>query len=325
MRNKALAIGLCTVCILLSACKKEEKQNLNEIDPEAYRQSLIEEGYNTEYVESLPVGVYEEAQPRRDSQADVRIIPESYDYIDENGRVYCREIYEQTSRIVIDRDSITGKDPIKRIDIYPDGTERIHEKTEYKYNSDGTISRSAAYYNTGIDEDECVCCDIMDYEYRNGKLSKVIYTSIGQDGEQVPNGFTVYSYDLYGAPMKATSYIDSAVQEYELYKCNSNGEVIRAENYYYNDVLYDVTEYKYREDGQIEAIYEYGTGDEVISSMQYQYDSKDYLRRIITTAKNLQKESEDEPDEYVQTIEVHYADTDLSSLGELVQDGQELD
>ena len=263
-------------------------------------------------------GDYIEAEKLQSAKDDSMIVPVSWDYYLEDGRIYMRDLFDPDSRRILpNKDSEKGLKPNSTVLVYPDGTEWVKYKYYYTYDSQNRLISETRMSNVSDIGEEDNFFQEYRYSYEfgsNGKYYRMIAYEPSSAGSDSVAGRYVYHYDQNDYPSKLEFYIGDALMSYETYKCDTNGNIVRKDFYNYDGTLLGSEDYTYTSTGKVETHNEYGADGTVFCEEVNYYDSRDYLRKIVTVTHDFDYETGESADT-VDTVVVRYADEDLKKLG----------
>lgn len=169
-------------------------------------------------------------------------------------------------------------------------------KTTTGYNEDGSISRLAECYETGVEKTVTRYTDgiVSSVAECNEYGDTVRWTSYNPDGSVADGTYSVYEYGDNG---NRTYYADYGLDD-----------VLRRQEDYYEDGS-TKTSLQYHSNGQIYSQYEYDENGEVVLSVWYEEDGtvSSYQRYEREYHDNGNLKSKSEYNEYGEcTLEIHY-------------------
>jgi len=304
--------GIVVLCALLFVIFQVRGRNVRMAAHEDA--VMLEPEVQTDTTEEEEPAEYVEAEELRKSS------------IDKNAKLASMEYYDGDRLMQIDRfegemaghvfNNSTEMFPTNTDYIYTDGMSFNGIRYEYETDNNGDITKLRTYRNVAEDEEEpdFVLEEMTEYEYfAPGRPYKEMHYQADANGKKEPTGFYVYIYDQNNVLSERRYYEGSALQMYEKYQCNTNGDAVRVDRYRFDDTLIGYYLNTYRDDGQLLSVEMYGYAEDNFCSISYEYDSKDYMRKQMVTNHDYDY-MEEKPVDFVTTIIYKYADE--SKLGE---------
>lgn len=256
----------------------------------------------------------------RPSKRDEKVIPNEIAVSDENGNLFRIEEYDEKSRNAVIGDSgEIGLHPIRVYFVGNDGEKRLMEWHAYQYNNDGMVEKEVCYSDPDIYDDvqEEHAVYEEETEYRDGNVASIKDYYYDEAGNKSLASTCIYFYDNDGNLTKKEMWNESSLAYYEEITCNEHGSPVEIRQYNYDGTLAGVKECTYIEDGSIASYREYsGDKEYILTSVDYVYDSKDYLRSAVVT--NYSYLEDGDVREGKEIYDIGYADT--NKLGNLVKE-----
>ncbi len=255
---------------------------------------------------------YTQVEPYRKSKSDIRVIPKYIEERDETDTCVRYEFDENARNMIIGRAGEIGKYPNRIVMITPDGTERVINRYEYKYDTRGNIISETCYNSDNLLEFRA---EYLYYD--DGRIRRESIYEPDENGVSVMTNYTMYRYDENNFLIGRECYSGFTLLSSEQIVCNQNGDPSRIDILYDDGSLNGTIKYDYTETGEILSRTEL-YDDIPLEKMEYIYDSKDYLRTIKITYYDYQV-SPEEPYVYSSTRDIIYSEADQSKLGVLNQ------